>query len=210
MQRGRVGSSPSNCASHSRRLGARRHGATTCSPRVPRSSTDPRTEPATWPSDGTLTLGVAYCFGDSTGAGCPCGNSGGPGEGCSSSTGAGAIMTASGAADVANDSLLLSATQCPAGIPAIFFQGNNPLIRPAFVGDGLLCFSGPIRRFGVTFTSAAGEAGEANSSATRPPRVRATCPQPATSRALPPPLPSALGTLGTRAGLGDHSPRCSS
>ncbi len=102
--------------------------------------------------------GQSYCFGDGTGVGCPCGNAGAAGEGCANSTGAGAIMTASGTADVSNDSLLLTATQCPIGIPGIFFQGHNALVTPVFLGDGLLCFSGPIQRFAVTFTDAVGGA----------------------------------------------------
>lgn len=97
--------------------------------------------------------GSPTCFG----AGCPCGNDGAPGGGCANSAGGGALLTASGDADVSNDTVVLSASGAPAGIPGLFFSGPNTLSGTLF-GDGLRCAGGPLVRLGVEFTDAAGNA----------------------------------------------------
>lgn len=93
--------------------------------------------------------GIAFCFGDGSGVICPCGNSGAAGEGCSNSTGAGAIISASGAATVGADTLVLNVEQAPANVFSQFFQFANSAAVPALFGDGLLCATGGIQRLGV-------------------------------------------------------------
>ena len=102
-------------------------------------------------------LGVPFCLGDGSGAACPCSNPGTPGAGCANSTGAGAALTAFGTAAVGNDSVVLSATGCPAGTPGLFFGGSSALAGLPF-GDGLRCVGGGVVRLGVVVTSAAGTA----------------------------------------------------
>ncbi len=80
-----------------------------------------------------------YCFGDGSTTICPCGNQGTTGEGCANSTGAGATLAATGTAQVGNDSLVLSSTQCPTGVPGLFFQGDAMQANPPVFGDGLRC-----------------------------------------------------------------------
>lgn len=101
--------------------------------------------------------GTAYCFGDGSTTACPCGNLGANGEGCANSTNAGAILTASGDATVGSDTVVLSASQCPPGVPGVFFQGNIAQATPPILGDGLLCVTGGIKRFGVTFADGNGD-----------------------------------------------------
>jgi len=68
----------------------------------------------------------------------------------------GMIASASGDAVVGSDTLVLTATQCPANVPGVFFQGNSALANPGFLGDGLLCISGGIQRLGTTFVDGNG------------------------------------------------------
>jgi hypothetical protein len=92
--------------------------------------------------------GTAYCFGDGTGATCPCAGFGSAGEGCLNTSGTGATLAGTGAANVGADSLVLSVTGGPANKPGIFFQGNNQLAgNPA--GDGILCTAGGTIRYSV-------------------------------------------------------------
>ena len=97
--------------------------------------------------------GAAYCFGDGTGAACPCSANGAAGEGCMTTSGSGALLVGSGDADVANDSLSLSVTGGPAGKPGIFFQGDTQMAAPA--GDGLLCSNSTLR-YAVNYLDASG------------------------------------------------------
>jgi len=105
-----------------------------------------------------LGPGEPFCFGDGSGASCPCGNAGASGEGCANSTGSGAILTSSGEAIVGADTLVLQAIQCPANKPGLFFQANMPHVTPPLLGDGLLCITGGIKRLGVITTDGAGVA----------------------------------------------------
>ena len=102
--------------------------------------------------------GAAYCFGDGTGAACPCGNTGGLGEGCANSTGSGAILNASGSTSVAQDNVVLSGQQLAASQPGLYFQGDNAInggLGNAF-GDGLRCAGGAVVRLEVVTASLAG------------------------------------------------------
>ena len=103
------------------------------------------------PSDNS---GNAYCFGDGTGATCPCSAFGGAGEGCLTTSGSGAKLTGSGNANVGSDTFQLDVTGGPANKPGLFFQGINQISNPA--GDGVLCAAGATIRYGVNSTDAQG------------------------------------------------------
>lgn len=90
--------------------------------------------------------GNPFCFGDGTEAACPCANNGSPGHGCenSSSTG-GALLTASGFASFASDTLVLTASGERPTAFGIFLQGNAAT-APMNYGDGLRCAAGTLKR----------------------------------------------------------------
>jgi len=86
------------------------------------------------------------CFGDGTGAGCPCSNEGLSGHGCdnSSATG-GSILTATGTASISADSLVLSAAGERPTAFSLFLQGDVE-VAPLIFGDGLRCTGGNLKR----------------------------------------------------------------
>jgi hypothetical protein len=88
----------------------------------------------------------ASCFGDGSGATCPCGNLGALGRGCENSalTG-GAALAASGSASLAADTLVLTASSELPNVLSIFLQGSE-MIAPAVFGDGLRCAGGSLKR----------------------------------------------------------------
>ena len=92
---------------------------------------------------------LAGCFGDGSGAACPCGNAGAPGRGCenSGSTG-GALLSASGAPALSSDTLLLGVTGELPSSPTILLQGTEA-VAPTPFGDGLRCAGGQLRRLYV-------------------------------------------------------------
>jgi hypothetical protein len=93
--------------------------------------------------------GTPFCFGDGSGAACPCGNTGAAGEGCDHSAGHGMTITGSGTASIAADVLTVTAMGCPPGNTGIFYSGTtvpgggagSPLY------DGLQCAGGDVRRY---------------------------------------------------------------
>jgi WD40-like Beta Propeller Repeat len=89
---------------------------------------------------------VASCFGDGSGTACPCSNSGTAGHGCenSSSTGGG-LLSASGTASLAADTLVLNASGEKPTALSTFLQGSV-LISPVNYGDGLRCAGGTLKR----------------------------------------------------------------
>ncbi|MBI5363358.1 MAG: VCBS repeat-containing protein [Planctomycetes bacterium] len=89
----------------------------------------------------------AYCFGDGTGAACPCANNGTAGNGCANSGFAGgANLSATGTPSVAADTVTLTASNLTGSV-AVFFQGATQ--TPAtIIDDGLGCVGGPIVRLG--------------------------------------------------------------
>lgn len=102
--------------------------------------------------------GTPYCFGDGSGSVlCPCdpGQSGGTGEGCAHSFGFGGMLGATGLASVANDSVVLHATNLPPTTASLCFQGTTKTNggNGSQFGDGLLCVSGSIIRLGTRTTS---------------------------------------------------------
>jgi hypothetical protein len=90
--------------------------------------------------------GTPYCFGDGSGASCPCGNNSAVGaqQGCAHSAAGGASLTGSGTTSVSNDSLVLTVSnlQLPAGNSGtvLFFQGTTQVNVP--FNDGLRCVGG--------------------------------------------------------------------
>ena len=94
-----------------------------------------------------------FCAGDGTTIPCPCSNNGASGAGCANSafTG-GALLTASGTARVAADTVALSATRMT-GATCVFFQGTLEQ-APVIVDDGLGCVTGTVIRLGTKAVTA--------------------------------------------------------
>jgi len=95
---------------------------------------------------GAASSFEAFCFGDGTGAACPCGNSGAPGRGCenSGSTG-GALLTVTGVASLSADTVQFTSSGEKPTAVSIFLQGSIP-IAPIPYGDGLRCVGGDLKR----------------------------------------------------------------
>lgn len=106
----------------------------------------------------TLEPGNAYCFGDGTGAACPCGNTGSLGAGCGNSAGGGALMLATGMASFSADTMTFNITGVNGAKPGLLLRANNQanggLGNP--VGDGLICAVGGSMRSHVQVTDASG------------------------------------------------------
>lgn len=110
---------------------------------------------------GTVTdPGTALCFGDGTGAACPCGNTGGAGEGCANSTTAGGTLAGAGVASFAGDTVVLTANNVLPSQPGLFFQGDMVLGggNGIVFGDGLRCAGMNVVRLGVMNPDANGDA----------------------------------------------------
>lgn len=105
-------------------------------------------------------VGMPFCFGDGSGALCPCANAGAPGEGCAHSGGVGARLEGTGTPSAIADDLVLTARALPPGGPAILFAARNALAGGAGVpfGDGLRCAGGHARRFALRVADPAGDA----------------------------------------------------
>jgi hypothetical protein len=96
--------------------------------------------------DFTRTM-TPFCFGDGTGAACPCANTGTTGHGCQNSAATGgAILEATGAPSLSSDTTLLTSRfELPSAL-SIFLQGNADLPAPVTYGDGLRCVGGALKR----------------------------------------------------------------
>lgn len=97
-----------------------------------------------------------FCFGDGSNGPCPCGNSGVPGHGCQNSAGTGgALLTASGSANVFGDTLqMTSAGELPTAL-TILLQGTAN-VAPLSFGDGLRCAGGTLKRLYVRAAAGGG------------------------------------------------------
>lgn len=102
--------------------------------------------------DAPTSFGEVLCFGDGSGASCPCAahvaTTHGPG--CRNSSGFGTLLVGGGSASVASDDLSLTAVRLPAGKTAVlvyrFGAANGGAGVP--LHDGLLCVSGAGGRLG--------------------------------------------------------------
>lgn len=103
----------------------------------------------------TCSPGTVFCAGDGSGAACPCTN-GSAGHGCENSfaTGGG-VLSATGSANLANDTLVLVASGLPPTTSVLFFQGDGQIAAGNGVvfGDGIRCAGGSIVRLGSKITS---------------------------------------------------------
>jgi len=101
---------------------------------------------------GISPAGTAYCFGDGTGAACPCGNTGSSGGGCANSASVdGALLEALGSASIRSTSLFLAVQGLVPGQPGVYFQGSDAIDggHGSPFGDGLRCAGGEITRIEI-------------------------------------------------------------
>ncbi len=113
----------------------------------------------------------SFCFGDGVQIVCPCGNQSAAGEGCRNSSGAGAILNASGFAELGTDTFVLDVRQVPSNHVGVFYQGTmqvNGGVGGLF-GDGLRCVSGHVTRLEVVQVDAAGAGTTSNPISTQSP-----------------------------------------
>ncbi len=100
--------------------------------------------------------GTTFCFGDGSGAACPCGNAGAADGGCANSIYAsGGHLEGQGVASIGNDTLVLVGSRMP-NSSALYFQGTSSTgggLGIAF-GDGLRCAGGAVIRLGTKFNVA--------------------------------------------------------
>ncbi len=102
---------------------------------------------------GCSGTGTAVCSGDGGVVSCPCGNNGTAGHGCANSAfGNGALLSGSGLASVASDTVRLSAWNLT-GSTAVFFQASAQQ-SPLVIDDGIGCASGQIVRLGTKSVAA--------------------------------------------------------
>jgi plastocyanin len=98
--------------------------------------------------------GTAFCFGDGTGTACPCANSGALGHGCANSISpAGALLAATGTAQVSADTVVLTGSDMP-NAACLYFQGTAQ--ANTVFGDGLRCAGGSVTRLGTKVNVAGG------------------------------------------------------
>ncbi len=98
-----------------------------------------------------------YCFGDGSGAACPCANSSAVGDnvGCLSSLGLGGKLRATGCPSISADTVALQGSQMP-NSSALYFQGTTQQAggSGAVFGDGKRCAAGMVIRLGTKNNSA--------------------------------------------------------
>jgi len=110
-----------------------------------------------WTAGEPIT-GNAYCFGDGSGAACPCGAVGNPGEGCMNTSGTGANLVGTGEADLGEETFILTVSGAPPATLGLFFQGTTQFANP--LGDGILCSNANVR-YGHHATDGQGNAVQA-------------------------------------------------
>lgn len=103
-----------------------------------------------------------YCFGDGSGAPCPCANHSDTThvQGCQNSTGVGAALLFSGDSSVAEDDFVAIGTNLVPQQPALLFAGHQAVGGGAGLpfGDGLRCVGSGVVRLGVRTASSNGAA----------------------------------------------------
>jgi hypothetical protein len=99
-------------------------------------------------SSGPVSAGMPFCFGDGSGAACPCANNGAVGNGCASSINAnGGNLAATGTTSLTNDTVVLAGSGMT-NTNCLYFQGTAQQSAGAGVafGDGKRCAGGQIVR----------------------------------------------------------------
>ena len=87
-----------------------------------------------------------FCIGDGSSTPCPCANNGAIGNGCANSDHpGGANLGSTGNPSLANDTLVLTATDIHKSSLQLLVQGDAE-IPPVNYGDGLRCISGNLKR----------------------------------------------------------------
>ena len=92
-----------------------------------------------------------FCDGDGSqngGIDCPCGNNGNAGEGCLNGGGMGGLLTATGTPSIANDTVVLTASQLPPGTHGFFMYsqtqpGGGMSGNGVPFSQGIRCISNP-------------------------------------------------------------------
>ena len=107
---------------------------------------------ATAASDGVLL----HCFGDGSGAPCPCDNHGAPGAGCVNVSGHGAALTTAGVPRINADTFTIHVDGMPSSAPGILFSGTAAHQTPPAFGNGLRCVGGSVTRLVTAFSDATG------------------------------------------------------
>ena len=109
---------------------------------------------------GPDALGVPYCFGDGSGAACPCANENDgsvPGAGCANGQYAsGAVLSAMGVPSLSGDTLTLMGQYTEHNQFGLFFQAENNLGLGTVWGDGLRCAGGDLKRLGTVMSDSMG------------------------------------------------------
>lgn len=96
-----------------------------------------------------------YCFGDGTGAACPCGNAGRPEKGCDNSFDTdGALLIGVGTTSLSSDTFVLAASTLTPGTSVVFIQGTASASQS--FGDGLRCVGSTVTRLGRRAADAMG------------------------------------------------------
>ena len=85
-----------------------------------------------------------FCFGDGSGAACPCANSGASGRGCENSASTGGALLGSSGTTIPDTIVLAASGEKPTAL-TIFLQGTTSSPAIAF-GDGLRCVTGTLKR----------------------------------------------------------------
>jgi hypothetical protein len=100
---------------------------------------------AKWGCPSTRT--DPFCYGDGSGAPCPCANNGAPGHGCDNSAATGGAQLAA-TGTTSPDALVLGSSGELASALSVFLQGSVE-IAPVNFGDGLRCAGGNLKRLFV-------------------------------------------------------------
>ena len=95
---------------------------------------------------GAASSFAPFCFGDGTGAACPCANNGAPGHGCeNSSTTGGAVLSGTGVASLSADTVHLTASGEKPTATSVLLSGGAT-VNSLHYGDGLRCVGGTLKR----------------------------------------------------------------
>ena len=113
---------------------------------------------------GAPAVGTPYCSGDGSGTFCPCLNFGDANRGCANGNYfQGCGITASGAASVSNDTLVIDIDRATPNQPGLLFVGDQDQNGGAgfSFGDGLRCAGGNVLRL-ETLTPGVGGQGSSS------------------------------------------------